>query len=277
MRTFLYGLLIITLVWAPASRAENRDAPELTPEYLALVAQYLYRWHLDETALLAIDGDPEVEFRYGWLHPELDEGDRSQFIELFIPHLNYLVVLKKSDYKVPELNLEIRNGGYRIYRVEHYERPPASLSGMQAASLNKRALIEYLFSTRNRKVFPDEALMEHMRTALRAEYHDFDGIPVEGPQTIFVAPISEVSNTLWVFWENARRLIRFSSDSDLTTPAYWDMERLGARMYDLENAVVLSHAEAAGSNAFVTRDWAARALFNCIVFGRRHVITPHGD
>ena len=119
-------MLITTLMWAHGSRAESRDAPALTPEYLSLVAQYLYRWHLDETALLAIDEVPDLEFRYGWLHPELDEGDRSQFIELFIPPLNYLVVLKKADYAVPEMDLEIRNEGFRIYRVEHYDRPPTS-------------------------------------------------------------------------------------------------------------------------------------------------------
>lgn len=274
MRKFMYGALMAALVWSQAVRAEDRDAPVLTQEYLSLVAQYLYRWHLDETALLALDGASDIEFRYGWLHPKLDEGDNSQFIELFIPQLNYLVVLKKSDYEVPEMDLKIRNEGFRIYRVEQYDEPPASMSDLPATSLNKQALIEHLFSTRNQRVYPSEALMERMRAALREHYDDLGEIPMEGPQTVYVAPISEISNTLWVFWENARRLICFSSDSDLTTQAYWEMERLGVRMVDLENKVVISHAEAAGSNAFVTRDWAARALFNCAVFGQRHVVEP---
>ncbi len=277
MKTLIYGALMVTLAWPQTIRAENRDAPALTPEYLSLVAQYLYRWHLDETALLALDNASEIEFRYGWLHPKLDEGDRSQFIELFIPQLNYLVVLKKSDYNVPEMDLEIRNAGFRIYRVENYDRPPESLTNLQVTTMNKQALIERLFSTRNQRVYPNEALMNRMRAALREQYDDMEDIPAEGPQTVYVAPISEVSNTLWVFWENARRLIRFSSDSDLTTTAYWDTERLGVHMVDLENKVVISYAEAAGSNAFVTRDWAARALFNCVVFGQRNVVEPNRD
>ncbi len=265
------GWFIALFLWVSAAHPQVPAPPVLTTEFLSQVAQYLYRWHLDETALLALDEIPDVEFRYGWLHPELDAEDKSQFIELFIPKLNYLVVLKKADYSIPELDLDIRNDGFRIYRVEHYDRPPADLSGLQAVSLNKQEMIERLFATRNQKVFPDEALMDSMRAALREEYKDFDGIKVEGPQILYVAPISQVSNTLWVFWENARRLIRFSSDGDLTHASNGGLH---VRMYDLENAVVLSHAEAAGSNAFVTRDWAARTLFNCIVFGQRQVLTP---
>jgi hypothetical protein len=277
MRKFICGALMVTLAWSQTVRAEDRDAPVLSADYLSLVAQYLYRWHLDETALLALDNASEIEFRYGWLQPKLDEGDKSQFVELFIPQLNYLVVLKKSDYEVPELDLIIQNERFRVYRVERYDEPPASMSNLPVTTMNKQALIEHLFSTRNERVYPSEAVLERMRAALREHYDDLGEIPAEGPQTIYVAPISEVSNTLWVFWENARRLIRFSSDSDLNTKAYWDMERVGVHMYDLENKVVISHAEAAGSNAFVTRDWAARALFNCIVFGQRRVVEPIRD
>lgn len=274
MRKFICGALMVTLAWSQTVRAEERDAPALTPEYLSLVAQYLYRWHLDETTLLALDNASDIEFRYGWLQPELDEGDHSQFIELFIPQLNYLVVLKKSDYEVPEMGLTIQNEGFRIYRVEQYDEPPASMANLAVTSLNKQALIERLFASRKERVFPNEALMERMRTALRDHYDDLGEVPAEGPQTVYVAPLSEISNTVWVFWENTRRLIGFSSDSDLTTDAYWEMERLGVRMVDLENKVVISYAEAAGSNAFVTRDWAARTLFNCVVLGQRLVVEP---
>ena len=274
MSTFRQAWFLALFFLASVAYPQKPDAPVLTQEFLSQVAQYLYRWHLDETALLALDEMPDVEFRYGWLHPELDEGDRSQFIEVFIPRLNYLVVLKKADYRVPELNLHSRNEGFRIYRVEQMERPPAELAGLESVSLNKQELIERLFATRNQKVFPNEALMERMRAALREEYEDLDGIQVEGPQTIYVAPISEVSNTLWVYWVNAGRLVRFSSDGDLIHQADAGAGTMDVRMYDLENAVVLSHAEAAGSNAFVTREWAARILFNCMVLGQRHVIVP---
>lgn len=277
MTRIFYAALLTTLMWATTVRAEGPEVSELTPEYLALVAQHLYRWHLDETALLAIEDVSELEFRYRQLEPELDDGDRSRFIELIIPQLNYLLILKQSDYDLPELGMVIRNEGFRIYRVETFDQTPARVSDMRTVSMNKQALIEHLFATRWQKEFPDDALMERLRTALREQYQDVLEIKVDGPQTVYVAPISKVSNELFVFWENARRLIRFSSDSDLTNPGLWDAEKLGVRMYSLEEAVVVSHAEAAGSNAYVTRDWAARALFNCIVFGQRQVITPRSE
>jgi hypothetical protein len=48
-------------------------------------------------------------------------------------------------------------------------------------------------------------------------------------------------------------------------------------VYDLAKDVVVSLDEVEGSHAYITRDWAARAVFNCIVFGQRLVITPPAD
>jgi hypothetical protein len=125
---------------------------------------------------------------------------------------------------------------------------------------------------RSVREYPDDELIERMRSALREQYKLQPGETVTGPQTVYVAPISKVSNNLWVFWENAGKIIRFSSDSDLTSKAFWDYEKLGTQVYDLDKDVVVSLAENAGSNAFVTRDWAARVLFNCVVFGKRMII-----
>jgi len=46
------------------------------------------------------------------------------------------------------------------------------------------------------------------------------------------------------------------------------------RFYDLDEHVVVALAEVAGSNAFVTRDWAARVLFNCVVHGKKIILAP---
>jgi hypothetical protein len=41
------------------------------------------------------------------------------------------------------------------------------------------------------------------------------------------------------------------------------------KTWDVLNQVVVSLDEAAGSNAFMTRDQIGRALYNCVVLGRR--------
>ena len=45
-------------------------------------------------------------------------------------------------------------------------------------------------------------------------------------------------------------------------------------LYDIDEQVVVSLDEVAGSNAYMTRDQVGRALFNCIVLGRRVVLEP---
>ena len=96
----------------------------------------------------------------------------------------------------------------------------------------------------------------------------------EGPAVVHVAPLSPVSNDLWVYWENGHRIIRFSSDADLTEPIYWESAGVNVHVYDLHENVVVSLGEAPGSSKYVTRDWAARVLFNCIVLGQKVTLPP---
>jgi hypothetical protein len=60
----------------------------------------------------------------------------------------------------------------------------------------------------------------------------------------------------------------------LTNPAVWEHETLAVKLFSLDQKVVVSLDEVAGSNAFMTRDEAGRALFNCIVLGRRVSLQP---
>ena len=46
-------------------------------------------------------------------------------------------------------------------------------------------------------------------------------------------------------------------------------QTLGIRTCDVRTQTVVSLDEAAGSNEFLTRDQVGRALFNCVVLGRR--------
>jgi hypothetical protein len=69
-------------------------------------------------------------------------------------------------------------------------------------------------------------------------------------------------------------LIRFASDIDLEHPAVWDHDELAVNIYDIDEQTVVSLDEVAGSNAYLTRDQVGRALFNCIVLGKRMVLNP---
>ena len=112
-------------------------------------------------------------------------------------------------------------------------------------------------------------MFERLRVAVRAHA----GLDPEkrdpGEHVVHVAPLSPVANELWVFWENRKMLIRFASDLDLENPAMWEHQTLGIRTYDILNQTVVALGEAAGSNAYLTRDQVGRALYNCIVLGRR--------
>jgi len=63
-------------------------------------------------------------------------------------------------------------------------------------------------------------------------------------------------------------LIQFTSDLNIADPKVWDQEKLQARIYDIDQQVVVSLQEVAGSNAYLTRDQVGRALYNCVVLGR---------
>ena len=95
--------------------------------------------------------------------------------------------------------------------------------------------------------------------------------PKEDP-VVHMAPLSPVANELWVYVENSRVLLRFASDIDLANPAVWEHETLAVRIYEVEKQMVVSLRETEGSNAFMTRDQVGRALFNCVVLGRRMVL-----
>jgi hypothetical protein len=247
---------------------------EVSDEFLALVMRHLYRWYLDETALVNVDASEELELLLRDATPALDGDDRSRYLEIRIPALAMQVVMKKADYPLTELDMRVVNADYRVVRAGRLSEPVDDPDRYQRRILNKAWLMGHLFAIRNERSYPDAALVARLRSAFQERY---GRVANEGEaQTVYVAPISPVANNLWVFWESAGKIIRFSSDSDLGSEAYWSMEKLGVDLYDLDEDVVVSLAEVPGSNAYVTRDWAARVLYNCVVFGRRMVIDPAG-
>lgn len=250
--------------------AQAGVSPEVTADpFLFEVVRHVYRWHLDEGDFDRLSGAKTFPFWVRMLHPNMDADDRSQFAEIVMPMVGTSVIVKKTDYRIEELNLEIKGGGFRINSVSKIGVPDQPRSDDQVVNADYAAMKEYLFKTRDQASFPEGELLERFKGALRAELKVPEGERASGRQIAYLAPMSPVANEVWVFWENRKMLIRFASDIDLTNPEVWGQDAIRVRTWDTRTQVVVSLDEAAGSNAFATRDQVGRALFNCVVLGKR--------
>ena len=235
--------------------------------YLYEVVRHLYRWHLDESDIENVLGDEHLDFQLQRLNVDLDEGDHSVFVQIALPALNITTVVKKADYRIEELDLAVKSEGFKISRVGTFNAE--DLSNPVHVKINMKAMRDYLFKTRNQKIFPDEALTQRLRKALLKQFESLlDDVKVD-QHTTYVAPLSPVANEIWTYWETGRRLIRIASDIDLKNPAVWKHDSLHTKVYDVDQQVVVSLSEVPGSNAYLTRDQVGRALYNCIVLGEK--------
>jgi hypothetical protein len=255
--------------------------PQLTDhEYLSEVARHLYRWYLDAKDVTPAINRDEFLFWVRDVAIELDEGDRSRFGEITLPRLGIRVKVKKPDYAVPELDLVVRSDTYRIINVAKVAPTEDRPADAVEVTIGYEAMRDYLFRTRHLLQPPSRELLDRFRAAAYEELGEYlaaRDMPIpDEPQPIHLSPLSPVANEAWVFWENGRILLRFASDIDLGDPAVWEHEELAVRLYDIDEQVVVSLDEVAGSNAYLTRDQVGRVLYNCIVLGER-VLTDPGD
>jgi hypothetical protein len=241
------------------------------------IVRHLYRWYWDEADIERAAETKEWVF---WIRPlkeKLDPGDNSIYAEVLIPGVGTSVRLKKSDYTIEELKLDVKSADFHIKNVARIDLPPAPPRDCLVVRIDAEAMKQYLFRTRTQPDYPDAALFERMRGSLRRELlkegSRFTNSPT-GEQTVFIAPLSPVGNDVWVFWENQKLLIRFSSDVDLTNPAVWEHDALTVHVYDPYSQMVVSLDDAGGSNNFMTRNQLGRALYNCIILGQRVSVTP---
>lgn len=282
----LAAMIFLLSCFAPLSVSAQNAAPgggealgELSAKpWLYEVVRYLYRWHIDERDIDPVVQAGEVVFWVREVTPKLDEGDRSLFGEVILPQFSLSIRAKKADYTIPELDATVRNDTFKIVSVGGIEPPAAKPDGFAEVRAGYIEMREHLFKTRMQASFPEGELLERMRGAIRAELlKDFkarnEPVP-QGAQVVHLASLSPVSNEAWVFWETGRMLIRFGSDIDLANPAVWDHEKLAIKIYRVDRNVVVSLDEVAGSNAFMTRDQAGRALFNCVILGKRLELQP---
>jgi hypothetical protein len=273
--------LLISLAWPYLPVAAQNAAGTSTPgpvnvsavlkdpTYLYEVVRHVYRWHLDENDVDRLAGTQEFPFWVRMLDAPLDKGDHSLRAEIVMPLVGVAVTVKKPDYRIDELNLAVTSGAFRITGVSKIGIPDKPLPEHRVVNVAYAEMRAYLFRTREEATFPDEALTDRLRVAVRKEMGLQPQARTPGRQIAHLAPLSPVANEAWVYLENHKLLVRFASDIDLVNPAVWAHEALMVKTWDVQSQVVVSLDEAAGSNAFMTRDQIGRALYNCIVLGQR--------
>jgi hypothetical protein len=245
--------------------------------YLYEVVRYLYRWQFTEEEVERIVGSDRLTVWARRLDLPLDAGDRSVLAEILLPQVGLRVTVKQADYRIEETGTEVKSPSFRIVRVLREPPPPRPPREAAVVALDMRELRDYLFRTRAQHDFPSPALIRRLQEAVRKEAAREGRLPaggLDGEKVIHIAPLSPVANEVWVYWEAGRKLILFASDIDLANPAVWEQETLSARLYDLDEQVIVSPQEAPGSNRFLTRYQVSRALFNCLLFGQRLTVRP---
>jgi hypothetical protein len=278
--SLLLPLLVLFPV-APSSGAAPVDPPaELLEEpYLYEVIQHLYRWYMDEIDVVRATRDLEkpVTLWVRGLRPELDPGDQSRFGRISIPVVGISVKVKKADYRIEKLGAVVTNNTFKIINVARSAIPDTMPPGSVRVDLDRQAMRAHLFRMRAHARYPDAELLERLRRSVRRQIAGHEDSVPEGDQVVHISPLSPVANELWVYWETGRVLVRFASDIDLANPAVWEHEDLAVELYDIDEQVVVSLEEVAGSNAYLTRDQVGRALYNCVVLGHRLVLQPEQD
>ena len=279
MKTSLWlALLLLSTSCATTRHGDIAPPdPELTNrDTVYEVLGHLYRWYLDEVDVRTATRAGNETIWVRPLHPVLDSGDQSRFGEMILPVLGVSVLMKKADYTIEELDTHVVSDRYKIVRVSRAGVPRDLKRDYIPVRVSGTDLREYLFTRRGIVMFPDDALIARLRKAVRTElelhFKDMAEAVPKGEQVVHMAPLSPVANELWVFSETGRALIRFSSDLDLVNPDVWEHERLSVEFWDIDEQVVVTLQEAAGSNAYLTRDQVGRALYNCMILGKRIVL-----
>ena len=210
---------------------------------------------MDESEVEHIVSAKQIVFWVRRLEPKLDPGDHSVLGEILLPQLAISVKVKKADYTIEELGILVQSRTFKITQVTRGQVPSRSPHNCTVALVDMREMRDYLFVPEPARL-PDPVLIERLRYALRAQAAKEATLATNAStveQVVHLAPLSPVANECWVFWESGRKLFYFASDIGLSNPAVWQHENLMARLFDLDQQVVVSHAEAPGSNRFLTR------------------------
>lgn len=260
------------------SHASPADAAALFAElggestFLDL-ARYLYRWHLDENDLEHLASERQQQLWVRRVQMVADAKDNSRYLEVVFPAIGVAVTLKKTDYQISELRLAVKSAGYRVIRLNRDESvSDAKAEDYAVLDLDLRALYDRLFQSRLDTQYPGEALEAHV-TADLVKQCDLLAESQRGKaKTFCFAPVHAVGNEVWVFWEEGKLLFRYSSDIDLDNPEVWTFDAPQITVIDAAAQTVVSFEERPGDRRFVTRDQVGRALYNCLILGKRKTL-----
>lgn len=281
------ALLAALLCFAPSPALAAPPSPEPPPAvlelpFLAEVGMHLYRWFLDENDV-DVDrlGDDDIlVFRVRRIPVAADEGDDSEWADIRIPQFNLGVHVKRPDYAIEELGVEVRSPHFRIvhvYRLEPEDLVVPPEENWREVQADLASLLATIRQTALETRYPNPALTERLHRACR-RHMDLDPDSREaGDQIIHISPMSPVANEVWVFLENENLFMQFTSDTDIESPELWPTQELRVHTIDAARNTVVSMEEMPGSNVYATRDQVGRLLYNCIVLGKRIIVVNPDD
>ena len=154
----------------PASPVASSVPSELLQRpYLFEIVRHLYRWYLDESEVERVVGAKRFVFWVRRLEPKLDPGDQSVLGEILLPQVDLSVKVKKADYRIEELGTAVKSQSFKITKVTRDPSPSQAPRSCEVVEVDMQEMRDYLFRTRNQHDFPDPALVERLREALRTE------------------------------------------------------------------------------------------------------------
>ena len=263
-----------------ATEVPEPPAAVMEAAYLENIAEHLYWWYLDEEDLDVSDRTRFV-FWVRRLCPEMDEADHSEWAEVRVPAFRRGVVVKRPDYVIEETGEAVKGKSFRIvnlFRLDEAGFGSEESEGWRKVELSVPEMLDEVYDRYQERRFPDRELTERLhRACRRAMELDVNGREA-GDQVMHIAPLSDVANEAWVYLENQSLLLQFTTDREIEAPgAPPDGEDLRVRGYDLVMDTVSSPDEIPGSTEFMTMDQAGRALYNCVVLGKRLIVINPED
>ena len=276
MKRFLC-LLLLGLSCLPTSRAASPEVdPRLKDEsFLYEVLRYTYLWYLDDRFFVATEDQTSLEVWIRPLQPSApDAGDASRYAEIWLPAAQLQLRLKLADYFIPELQRQVRSPGYRIVRAAPLTAAPHPRSDYAVVTLARDKARKYLFDERNHPQAPNPELRKRLLAAVREVAKQNPPPDPTNLQIFFLSDVSPVSGDLWVLWINGKRAIRFGGELGADQPDLLELLPLHTQVYDFKRQVVASLLETEGSTGFITKDWAGRILYQCLVLGERAEVAP---
>ena len=266
-------ILLLMLCFAAFKSSASKEflKPE-NAEYLRGVLKYVYYWHLDPAHFFEQDQDTNIEIFIKKSSYSKDLNNSSVRYELIIPDLNLGIDLVKANYKIQELDLQITNSSFKVVAVNPDFRDPVTNEEFQVRLLNEGKVMKELFKSRYRPAELSGYVKTNIYNSLVKLSKLELGHPLKKSHIFYVGPLSDYSNDIWIFWETERKLVKFSSASDYTSKAYWQLLPVFVKIYDLDSDVVVSLSEVSGSNAYITKSFAGRIMFNCMVDGKKVII-----